>query len=412
VRVLHVCPYMHHSAGGPPVVVERLCLLAPSGGWESSVITTSLYCNDNGGELEASLRRRIDVKVLPIRKPRFLRRANGAADAVDEAVRIADIVHLHTLWNPLNTVTRKACMRHGRKYVMMPHGMLDPYALTQKLWRKKVYLAAAERRNLQGACRLIFTTFHEQQAAQERLPWLGQGEIIPLGADRPPDMPRQGSREPFINSFPKAANRRCILFLGRIHPKKGIDRLLKSLPEIVSRHPAVLLIIAGDGDPSFVQGIKKLVYARNLSPHVLFTGSLQEKIKWSAFACAEVFVLPSRQENFAISVAEAMHSGVPVVITDRVNCWPFVKEAGAGFVIEEDKLQVSLAEYLDELLSDSATALRMGMRGQQFAKDRLSWERVTRDIVALYERILEESQVKRFPAAFNRPQVVMTERLF
>src|SRR5215467_8900174 len=100
---------------------------------------------------------------------------------------------------------------------MMPHGMLDPYSLAQKRWRKRMYLAASERRNLQGASRLIFTTFHEQQAARESLDWLGPDEIIPLGADSPPDTPRKTARERFVNLFPQVANRRCILFLGRIH---------------------------------------------------------------------------------------------------------------------------------------------------------------------------------------------------
>ena len=149
VRVLHICPYMHPSAGGPPVVVERLCSLTPSEGWDATVITTSLYCEDDGENLRNSLRQHIDVKVLPIRRPRILKQACGAVDAIDKAVRLADVVHLHTLWHPLNAITRKACLRHCRKYALMPHGMLDPYSLRQKRWRKTIYLAAVERSNLQ-----------------------------------------------------------------------------------------------------------------------------------------------------------------------------------------------------------------------------------------------------------------------
>jgi glycosyltransferase involved in cell wall biosynthesis len=390
MKVLHVCPYMHPSAGGPPIVVERLCLLAPSEGWDASVITTSLYCDDDGSELENSLCQRIDAKVLPISKPRFLKRAYGANDAVDKAVRAADIVHLHTLWHPLNAIARKACVRHGRKYVMMPHGMLDPYSLGQKRWRKKIYLAARERKNLQGACRLIFTTFHEQQAARESLYWLGPGEIVPLCADGPPDMSRQAAREAFFNLFPQVAGRRCILFLGRIHPKKGLERLLSILPEVIRRHPSVLLIIAGDGEQSHVRDLKNLVCSKNLGPHVLFTGMVKGQAKWSALACAEVFVLPSRQENFAISVAEAMHSGVPMVITKNVNSWPFVEKAHAGFVIEEDNVELSIARHLDELLSDPDKARCMGRRGQDLAKEYFTWPRVARDMTSLYKRLVLE----------------------
>src|SRR5262249_54006276 len=163
-------------------------------------------------------------------------------------------------------------------------GMLDPYSLGQKRWRKKLYLAAMERRNLEGASRLIFTTFYEQQAARQSLHWLGPGEIILLGADGPPDVPRQVAKETFINRFPQAANHRCVLFLGRIHPKKGLERLLTVLSEISRRHPSMLLIIAGDGKRSDVCDLKNLVHSRNLGSRVLFTGMLEGQEKWAALA--------------------------------------------------------------------------------------------------------------------------------
>jgi glycosyltransferase involved in cell wall biosynthesis len=390
VRVLHVCPYMHPSAGGPPIVVERLCLLAPSEGCDASVITTSLYCEDDGSELQIKLRERIDAKVLPIGRSRFLKQVYGAGDAVDKAVRVADIVHLHTLWHPLNAMARKACARHRRKYVMMPHGMLDPYSLGQRRWRKKIYLAASERRTLENACRLIFTTFHEEQAARENLSWLGRSEIIHLGADSPPDMSREAAEQAFVNLFPQVARRRCLLFLGRIHPKKGLERLLTILPRITHKHPSVFLIIAGGGDQSYLRYIKNLVRSTNLEPHVLFTGMIDGLTKWCALASAEIFILPSRQENFAIAVAEAMHSAVPVVITNKVNSWPFVEQARAGFVVEEDKIEFTLSERLDELLSAPAKARCMGRRGQNFAREHFTWQRMTRDVVLMYNRLLSE----------------------
>jgi len=115
---------------------------------------------------------------------------------------------------------------------------------------------------------------------------------------------------------------------------------------------------------------------------------LQGQAKWAALACAEVFVLPSKQENFAISVAEAMHSGVPVVITKSVNSWPFVEKAQAGFVIDEDNVELTIAKRLDELLRDPEKARCMGRRGQDWAKEYLTWPRVARDMTSLYERLV------------------------
>jgi len=382
---------MHPSAGGPTVVVERLSLLTPSEGWDATVITTSLYCDDDGENLQNSLGQRLDLKVLPMRRPRILKRASGAVGVIEKAVQEADIVHLHTLWHPLNAIARKTCQRSGRKYALMPHGMLDPYSLRQKRWRKQIYLAAVERRNLQEACRVIFTTDYEQKAARQSLPWLAPGEVIPLGADCPPDGNREACAGIFIKLFPKIAARRCLLFFGRIHPKKGIERLLNALPKIIGEHPEALLVIAGGGDPKYVRHIKELVQVGELEHHVLFTGFLESQAKWGALSCAEIFVLPSSQENFAISMAEAMHMGLPVVISNKVNSWQFVLEANAGAAIAEDQIESGLAQLLIEFLSDPGKARCLGKHGQDFARKRLTWPRVARDMASLYGQMLSES---------------------
>ena len=371
-------------------MVERLCLFSRAEGCEASVITTSLYCSDDGTELESALRERIDATVLPIRSPRFLKHAEGAKRAIDEAVERADVVHLHTLWHPLNTISRKACLRHGRKYVMMPHGMLDPYSLGQKRWRKKLYLAATERRNLEGASRLVFTAKQEEKAAKEILPWLRAGEVIPLAADIPPELSRQDAAKMFATCFPEIAGRRCILFLGRIDPKKGLERLVVALPEVIEKHPTVLLVIAGDGEPSYVRQIRDRFCSAGLASQVLLTGRVAGPTKWAALACAEIFVLPSKHENFGISIAEAMHMAVPVVITNKVDSWLLVAEAKAGVILDDASIESNLGQCLNMLLDACADTHSMGQRGQSFAKKHLTWPRVARDMVAMYHRVLSE----------------------
>ncbi len=390
LRVLHISPYMHPAAGGPPIVVERLSLLAPSLGWDATVITTSLYCDDEGKSLQNSLGQRLDVKVLPITGLRILKDAKGAVDIIDKAVHQADVVHLHTLWHPLNTIARKACQRHGRKYALMPHGMLDPYSLRQNRWRKKIYLTFVERRNLEAASRLIFTTAHEQQSARHGLSWLAPGEVILLGADCPPTASREACITTFTNLFPRVSSRRCLLFLGRLHKKKGLERLLTILPAVTHKHPDTLLVIAGSGERPYVEQLEELVFARKLEQQVLFTGMLTGDAKFGAYACAEAFLLPSKQENFAIAVAEAMHMGVPVIISDRVNTWPLVTVANAGFVVEEDQIELGFARRIDEILSDRDKAHQFGRSGQDFARKHFTWQRVARDMVSLYQTMLTE----------------------
>lgn len=379
---------MHPAAGGPPIVVERLCASAKEQGWDAGAISTSLYCDDDGRELEAKLRLTMEIEVLPTIGPRALKLTRGLS-AIDKGVETADIVHAHTLWHPLNALVRKSCARHGRKYVVMPHGMLDAYSLDQRRWRKMLYMAVAEQRNLSNASRIIYTAAAERAAAAQEYPWLPPAETVALAADRP-----EADLDALVRSFraryPEVVGRRCVVFLGRVHPKKGVDRVVSAIPALVDRFPDLLFVIAGGGEAAYLRQLEFLTQSMNLRAHVLFIGTVAGAEKWGALAIAEVFILPSRQENFAISVAEAMHMGAPVIITDKVDSWPMVKAAGAGFVVNDQYANEGIATYLGTLLGDPEKRHRMGMRGQDYARKYLCWSRVSADMIRIYERVLSE----------------------
>lgn len=393
MKVLHVCPYMHASAGGPPIVVQRLLEVAGSCGWSGRVITTSLLCSDDGKTLEKSLRASIDATVLPRDRPRLLGLSSAATAAIESGVADADIVHSHTLWHPLNGMVRRACRRHGRRYVLMPHGMLDPYSLSVKALRKRLYLRLSERRNLESAARVLFTTVQEEQLARMCLPWLGESEVIALGGDGPPpDV--EVSPAQFRAAYPMLDNRRCMIFMGRLHPKKGLEYLLSALPEIVKTYPDVCLIVAGSGAPAYVQSVREHVASAGLSAHVIFTGMLLGDLKWAALSTSECFLLPSYQENFAIAVAEAMQMGLPVVVTERVNIWRDIESAGAGVVVEHGQLRAALATAIVDLLASPARAREMGLRAKQFAQEHYTWGTTAKRTYSLYDRLLDAPAAK------------------
>lgn len=379
---------MHAAAGGPPVVVERLAKQAQAAGCNASVLTTSQFCQDDGRALEAALRQRLNATVLPHR-PVLLGLGARAKQAVNEGVRNAGIVHIHTLWHPLNTAARRACARHGRPYVLAPHGMLDPYSLGVKALRKRVYLALIEGRNLRGASRLIFTTPLEEQLARASLPWLGEGAVIPLGADGPPpDIARETLACSFAEAFPQAKGRRCLIFFGRLHPKKGIERIFAVLPEIVQAYPDILLVVAGMGEAGYVAGLKETVESGGLANNVLFAGHLEGRAKWGALAAAEAFLLPSHQENFALAAAEAMHMGLPVILSDKVNIWPFVTGARAGIVLSGEAVERELKTAMLIVLDRPEEAREMGMRGREFARGNFDWRQAAQATCELYGRVL------------------------
>ena len=180
----------------------------------------------------------------------------------------------------------------------------------------------------------------------------------------PAVLQKEALRAQFLPDFPNAAEKRTLLFLGRFHPKKGLDRILKCLQSLKQSIPNVLLVIAGDGEAHYTRHLRQLVSALALDDHVLFAGRLDGELKWASFAAAELFLLPSRQENFAITVAEAMQMGVPVIITEKVNTWPYVKEAGAGLVLDERDINSLLPHAIEELLKDEATRSENGSAGE------------------------------------------------
>ena len=175
---------MHASAGGPPVVVENFVRETNKLGHSSEIISTPLFCNGDQQmlfERLSGLARTIFVS--PSRTLGSLHRQTRRQ--LNECICVADIVHLHTLWHPINDIARRECARQSRPYVLMPHGMLDPYSLRTKRWRKAVYLWTIERRNISAAKRVIFTTSEEARLAATRFLSLPKGVVIPLGGDGP-----------------------------------------------------------------------------------------------------------------------------------------------------------------------------------------------------------------------------------
>jgi glycosyltransferase involved in cell wall biosynthesis len=384
--ILHVIPYMHPSAGGPPVVVENFIRESNRLGHRSQIISTPAYCNGDQGILLKRLEQLAPttflnfLEILPV-----LSRAGAAK--INAHAKQADIVHVHTLWSPLNVSARYACLRQDRPYVLMPHGMLDPYSLSVKALKKSSYLQLFERHNIAGAQRIIYTTLEEERLAALTGLRLPLGELVPLGA-RASSASRDDLRTKFAARFPEADGKRTLLFLGRIHPKKGLDRILNCLYSVKRSIPNVLLVVAGDGDAGYTRHIRELVSALALDGQVLFAGRLDGELKWASFAAAELFLLPSRQENFAITVAEAMQMAVPVIITDKVNTWPYVKEARAGFVLDERDINALLPHAIQELLKDDTTRSEMGARGSHYARERLTWHASALKLLACYTQVL------------------------
>jgi glycosyltransferase involved in cell wall biosynthesis len=258
-----------------------------------------------------------------------------------------DGVVLHGLWQYLSFAVRRAIASH-KPYLVFTHGMLDPYfkhAYPMKHLKKSTYWLLNEYWVLHHANRVLFTSDAEAHDARISFwPSEWNASVVPYGASAPEGEPETLRRE-FLAHHPAllkpdGTGHAFLLFLGRIHAKKGCDLLLEAFAQIARRTPELHLVFAGP-DKAGPTASKNLILkdklisqatANGINHRVHWTGMLDNEQKWGAFYACEAFCLPSHQENFGIAVAEALACGKPVLISDKVNIWPEILNDGAALV--------------------------------------------------------------------------------
>jgi glycosyltransferase involved in cell wall biosynthesis len=248
-----------------------------------------------------------------------------------------DRVIVNGIWQYLSFAAWRRYAGSSIPYYVFPHGMLDPWfkeTFPLKHLKKWLYWPWAEYRVLRDAAAVIFTSDEERLQARKSF-WLYRcrGKVSPLGVEAPPIS--SNAKSEFLSRYPQLQNSRNFLFLGRLHPKKGCDILLEAFAQLRSNN-SIFLILAGPDQVGWESDLRRQVTRLNLTNRVVFTGMLEGSMKQSAFANAEAFVLPSHQENFGISVVEALAVRVPVLISNRVNIWREIEADRAGYVETDD----------------------------------------------------------------------------
>ncbi|WP_068858274.1 glycosyltransferase [Perlucidibaca aquatica] len=272
-----------------------------------------------------------------------------------------DVVIVHGMWQYHGLAVRNAAAVAGFPYVIFLHGMLDPWfkhAYPLKHAKKWLYWAWAEYRVLRDASLVLFTTQEELLLARQSF-WLyrARERLVGYGI-RDRAIPRGQAASAFLQQFPALQGKRCLLYLSRIHPKKGCDLLIQALPAVLQHDPALHLIMAGPDSAGWVAELQDMAEKVGVANHVTFTGMLTGDVKWGAYDIADAFVLPSHQENFGIVVAEALASGLPVLTTHQVNIWREIEAAGAG-VICPDTLEGTVIALEQWLLMPTDAQQRM-----------------------------------------------------
>jgi glycosyltransferase involved in cell wall biosynthesis len=252
-----------------------------------------------------------------------------------------DAVIIHGVWQYNSFGVWRALCGAVTPYYVFPHGMLDPWfkrTYPLKHLKKLAYWPWAEYRVLRDAAAVLFTSDEERRLARESFGLYRCNERVVNYGTAAPDVDPTVAREEFFERYPALRGKRICLFLSRLHEKKGCDLLLDAFAEVCRSQsdgePPIHLVMAGPpADEAYLRQLQERVTD---SARVTFCGMLSGNLKWGAFAAADVFVLPSHQENFGISVVEALASGVPVLISDCVNIWREIAADHAGFIEKDD----------------------------------------------------------------------------
>lgn len=263
-----------------------------------------------------------------------------------------DAVIIHGLWQYHSYAVIKAAnalKKSGRqvpKVFVMPHGMLDPYfqkapGRKLKALRNSIFWHLIESKVINSADGILFTCQEELELAAQTFNNYHPKAVYNVGYGiLPPPLKETIDNEAFFRLCPDAQQQSFILFLSRVHEKKGVDLLLKAFDKVSNKTNAPLLVVAGPGIETEYGKLLQEIVAQSefLKSNVRFVGMLQGEVKWSAFYNCEAFILPSHQENFGIAVAEAMACAKPILISDKVNIWQEIQNSHAGFVENDTEL--------------------------------------------------------------------------
>jgi glycosyltransferase involved in cell wall biosynthesis len=387
VHIVHYLDTTDTRRGGPQRMVLDSCRVMAAKGHQCTLLASDT--TDAPGAWLAPapglpLIRRIPAPTLPggFYTPAGLRSLGPDLEG-------ADVVHFHCVWSPAAHQIARLARRAGVPYVVSLHGMFDDWAMSQAAAKKRVFLSLGGRALLEHAAAVHCTA--EGELAQSRK-WFdgrggrgGRGVVVPPLLDLDPfrSLPGPGlarGRFPFLLEHARPV----VLFLSRLHPVKRPQLLLEAAAALRDQGIDATFVLAGPGDEGFVAMLKGMVRDLQLEDRVHFPGLVMGEDKLSLFQAADLFILPTQQENFGVVLIEALACGTPLITTRGVDIWPELKASGAAVIVDDPGAE--LIREAARLLGDSEARRAMAARARPWVFEAFDEAHTTRQMEALYEQ--------------------------
>jgi glycosyltransferase involved in cell wall biosynthesis len=386
MRILHVIGSVAPRYGGPSIAAPAMCRALAERGHHVELATTDM---DGPGALPVPVHKTTTVAGVPVTYrrvhwPRSYAASLGLGRWLRHHVEWFDVVHIHSLYQFHTWFAARCCRRAGVPYVVRPHGALDPYHLGRHRWRKAMCTWLVERRALDAAAGMHYTSAaeHEHAARHRGRLRLPRGFVVPLGVELGP----AGQPDELLRRHPELAGRTLVTFLGRLTPKKRLDLLVDAFATVAEADERAHLVVAGPDDDGVGDALRAQVAGLGLGARVSMPGLLTGADKSSLLRASRVVALPSEDESFGVAAAEAMHAGAAVVVTEGVAIHREVAVARAGLVVPPHV--EPLTEALLGFVQDERRAAEAGRNGRALARSRWTWRQVAADLERMYEEAI------------------------
>jgi glycosyltransferase involved in cell wall biosynthesis len=368
MKVLHIIPSVSERSGGPATAIVPMCRALMQQGTEVLLLSTTDGLPETRDVAEY---KGVPAKFFPPQLGASFKYSRPLATWLSSNIKNFDLAHIHAVFNHSSVSASQACRKAGVPYVIRPLGTLDPWSMTQKSLRKRLFWQFSGKAMLRGAAAVHYTSEVEKLSTERHLA-LHHGKVIALGIDANN-----------ANSNGRTFSEPYVLVLSRLHPKKALDVLIDAFQSLsnAEKFARWRLVIAGDGPSDYVSKLKAQVADTD---RIVFTGWLDDDKKHAMLGGASLLALPSHQENFGLCVMEAMSHAVPVLVSPNVNLATEIVSANAGWISAIDK--DALATRLAEALSDEDELMKRGRAGKQLSQ-KYSWENTATELIKLYDTI-------------------------
>jgi len=390
MNIAHILSHVSTVYAGVPIATRRMVSALSRLG-----MGVSVWATGDPQEETAFLKEGISAHLYRAEWPIGWRRSPDLARALENASEKPDIFHVHEVWSYPQHLAGKTALRRGIPYILAPRASLEPWRLTYKGFKKKVYLKLFGNTLIQNAVCLHAVATAEVEGFR-RVGYKGpvfivHNGIVPEEFEGLPD-PVEAETQ-----WPTLQGRRVVLYLSRLSPEKGLDELIPAWSAVVKKpsYSDALLVLAGPDDRGYRFRVEEMIRKADLEKQVLLTGMVEGRHKFALMSRADICTLPSYSEGFSNSLLENLAAGKPVLITPGCN-FPEVTKVGAGFCVEPER--GSLEEGLRQLLDmPKETLIAMGNNGRRLVMEHFTWGEAARKIATVYDAILKGKEIPLHP---------------